>query len=67
MPIVAWYMDDSSEDQRKPHQLSPNVPVSKDKLKALGVLAWEGLGVDDLEKDDTFNKIRTERGYTYND
>jgi len=67
MPITAWYMDESSEDQRKAHQLSPNVPVGKDKLNELGVLSWEGLNAADIENDETFKKIRSERGYTYND
>jgi 1,2-dihydroxy-3-keto-5-methylthiopentene dioxygenase len=32
MTIEAWYMDDSSEDQRLEHRLSPNKPVSLDDL-----------------------------------
>jgi hypothetical protein len=37
----AWYMDDSSEDQRQPHQLSPSQPVSHDQLKKIGVLYFK--------------------------
>jgi hypothetical protein len=31
--LEAWYMDDSSEDQRLPHRLNANVPVSAEALK----------------------------------
>ena len=40
MVVRAWYMDDSSEDQRAPHQQVPNKPVSKEQLDAIGVLQW---------------------------
>jgi hypothetical protein len=46
MPIEAWYMDESVEDQRSEHRQSPNVPVSRKQLLALGVLTWEGLDAD---------------------
>eukprot|EP00850_Spirogloea_muscicola_P007986 SM000041S15545 [mRNA] locus=s41:745181:747352:+ [translate_table: standard] len=38
--IEAWYMDDSAEDQRLEHLLSPNQPVSSSMLDDLGVLRW---------------------------
>lgn len=41
MCLEAWYMDDSDEDQRKPHRLNPNQPVSLDQLKKLGVFYWK--------------------------
>jgi 1,2-dihydroxy-3-keto-5-methylthiopentene dioxygenase len=40
MVVVAWYMDDSAEDQRAPHQCVPPRPVSAEELAALGVLQW---------------------------
>lgn len=47
MPIEAWFMDeDTAADQRAPHRLSPNAPVSKEELVALGVVSWEGLDAD---------------------
>lgn len=33
-------MDDSAEDQRKPHRLSPNKEVTLAELAELGVLYW---------------------------
>lgn len=41
MSLEAWYMDSSEDDQRKPHRLSPNQPVSLDHLKTLGVFYWK--------------------------
>lgn len=43
MGIEAWYMDSSTEDQRKPHRLVPNQPVSLEDLKELGVFHWKVL------------------------
>ena len=39
MTITAWYMDDSSEDQRLPHKTDPVQEVSLEKLAKLGVLS----------------------------
>jgi len=44
MAMEAWYMDSSEEDQRKPHRLNPNEPVSLDQLKKLGVFYWKVRG-----------------------
>lgn len=41
MSLEAWFMDSSDEDQRKPHRLTPNQPVSLDELKTLGVFYWK--------------------------
>lgn len=41
MSMEAWYIDTSDEDQRKPHRLNPNEPVSLDELKKLGVFHWK--------------------------
>eukprot|EP00850_Spirogloea_muscicola_P020342 SM000213S06807 [mRNA] locus=s213:84456:86608:+ [translate_table: standard] len=64
--IEAWYMDDSAEDQRLEHRLSPNQPVSSNKLDDLGVLQWR-LDADQWESDPKLAAIREERGYSYHD
>ncbi|KAI3857636.1 hypothetical protein MKW98_028900 [Papaver atlanticum] len=46
--MEAWYMDESPEDQRLPHQKSPNQPVSLDKFADIGVLYWH-LNPEDYE------------------
>ncbi|KAG0625498.1 hypothetical protein M758_2G060100 [Ceratodon purpureus] len=65
-PMEAWYMDDSAEDQRKPHHRDPPEYVSLDKLAELGVLHWV-LDADSYENDPELQKIRKERGYNYED
>jgi 1,2-dihydroxy-3-keto-5-methylthiopentene dioxygenase len=65
-PIEAWYMDDSQEDQRTPHQCTPNRPVSFEDLEKVGVLYWK-LGTYDYATDPTLQRIREERGYKNQD
>ncbi|GFH31095.1 acireductone dioxygenase (Fe(2+)-requiring) [Haematococcus lacustris] len=62
--VNAWYMDDSDEDQRKPHKLDPNQPVSLSQLAQLGVLYWK-LDADQHETDPKLAAIRKVRGYSY--
>ncbi|KAJ9512572.1 hypothetical protein QJQ45_018929 [Haematococcus lacustris] len=57
-------MDDSDEDQRKPHKLDPNQPVSLSQLAQLGVLYWK-LDADQHETDPKLAAIRKVRGYSY--
>ncbi|XP_024542971.1 1,2-dihydroxy-3-keto-5-methylthiopentene dioxygenase 3 isoform X1 [Selaginella moellendorffii] len=64
--MEAWYMDDSSEDQRQPHHLNPVQLVSHEKLAALGVLHWN-LDADRYETDSKLQEIRKKRGYSYQD
>ena len=67
MVLTAWRMDSSDADQRAPHQLSPNVPVSKEALVRLGVLSWALDVSGPPEANELLNSIRKERGYTYTD
>ena len=66
VPMEAWYMDDSTEDQRKPHRRNPPEYVSEEKLAALGVAHWV-LDADNYETDLQLKQIRKERGYNYED
>ncbi|KAG7256088.1 hypothetical protein CRUP_032724 [Coryphaenoides rupestris] len=60
MPLDAWFMDGlEEEDQRLPHRLEPNQPVSLDALRTLGVFHWKN--------DPELEKIRKEHGYSYSD
>ncbi|KAI3436869.1 hypothetical protein D9Q98_006279 [Chlorella vulgaris] len=66
-PIEAWYMDDSDEDQRLPHRLTPNQPCPAEALHALGVRVW-ALDADAYERGDPqLAAIRKVRGYSYED
>ncbi|CAL1396577.1 unnamed protein product [Linum trigynum] len=66
MAIQAWFMDESSEDQRLPHRRNPDEPVSIDYLAELGVLYWK-LNPKKYEDDEELNEIRQARGYNYMD
>jgi hypothetical protein len=55
--LDCWYMDDSSEDQRKPHRQEPNVPAGADALHALGIVTWK-LDADTFENDPKLQAIR---------
>ncbi|CAN0443748.1 unnamed protein product [Ascophyllum nodosum] len=67
MTIEAWYMDDdTSADQRLPHRQDPNVECDVAELKSLGVVNWT-LDADKYENDPELEKIRHDRGYSYQD
>eukprot|EP00904_Undaria_pinnatifida_P011021 jgi/Undpi1/7049/HiC_scaffold_21.g09523.m1 len=67
MTIEAWYMDDdTTTDQRLPHRQSPNAECNFAVLEQIGVLHWE-LDADKFENDPDLEKIRQERGYSYQD
>uniref|UniRef100_A0AAZ3P7D8 Uncharacterized protein n=1 Tax=Oncorhynchus tshawytscha TaxID=74940 RepID=A0AAZ3P7D8_ONCTS len=48
--IEAWFMDDSDKDQRMPHKLNPNKPVSLEELEKL-------LDADIYETDPAYSDI----------
>ncbi|XP_073682827.1 acireductone dioxygenase [Garra rufa] len=64
--IEAWYMDESIEDQKLPHRLNPNQPVSLKQLEQIGVYYWK-LNADIYENDPELQKIREEKGFSYMD
>lgn len=64
--VNAWLMDDSDADQRLPHKREPNVPVSLDALRELGVLYWH-LDPEAESSAAELARIREERGYSYTD
>ncbi|KAI5618830.1 1,2-dihydroxy-3-keto-5-methylthiopentene dioxygenase, partial [Silurus asotus] len=64
--LEAWYMDESTEDQRLPHKLQPNQAVSVQELQEIGVCYWK-LNADIYENDPALQKIRGEKGYSYMD
>lgn len=83
MTISAWYMDASDEDQRLPHKLEDNEPVTESFLHSLGVLTWskitgEGYSIYfvdfnvfehfvQLSDDPNLAAIKLERNYNYTD
>lgn len=66
--VRAWFMNyDTSVDQREPHQFDPPRPVSLDDLQKLGVLYYKIENTDNPDKDDLLQKVRKDRGYSYED
>lgn len=68
--VSAWYMDNEATDQRLPHKLEPNQPVSLDHLAMLGVLYFHFTVDDDkayAQEGSAFNQLKKERGYSYED
>jgi 1,2-dihydroxy-3-keto-5-methylthiopentene dioxygenase len=43
MTVIAWYMDDSDEDQRATHQIDSNHFLSVSDLDKYGVVSWSGI------------------------
>ncbi|CAG7838505.1 unnamed protein product [Allacma fusca] len=65
--VRAWYMDNSTEDQRLEHHQTPQKFLSLDDLaESTGVLHWK-LDADSYLEDPQFEKIKRERGYSYQD
>ncbi|KAM8952452.1 acireductone dioxygenase [Pelodytes ibericus] len=64
--VQAWYMDDSTEDQRKPHQLVPEQPVTEKELRELGVHSYK-FDADNYETDPELAKLRKENNYSWMD
>lgn len=58
--------EESREDQRLPHRLSPNQPVSVQQLQHIGVFHWK-LNADIYENDPELQKIQEEKGYSFMD
>ena len=60
-------MDSSDADQRAPHQLTPNQPVTAEHLARLGVLSWSLNMAVPVEENAQLAAIRKERNYSYMD
>merc|ERR1711964_228519 len=65
--VRAWIMDDSQEDQRLPHMTDPPQFVSMDELQERCGVEYFQINADDYQNDQTLQKIRRERGYSYED
>lgn len=67
--VRCWYAADClpTVDQRSPLQLDPPQPVDLEQLKkSTGVLYWK-IDADNYKEEGLLDKIRKERGYSYED
>ncbi|XP_063375492.1 acireductone dioxygenase [Cydia amplana] len=65
--VKAWYMDDDKNDQRAEHHRNPPQFVSLDELYKKTGVEYFSLNVDTHETDGVLDKIKKDRGYTYED
>lgn len=64
--VRAWYMDDSTTDQRETHMTQPPNFVSLDELKKIGVNYWQ-IDSANFETSPELKEIRKEFKYDYED
>lgn len=64
--VQAWYYNETKDDQREEHKHEPVRPVELATLAALGVNYWR-LDPAKHESDPELQRIRDERGYSYQD
>ncbi|KAJ8961808.1 hypothetical protein NQ318_021423 [Aromia moschata] len=65
--VRAWYMNNDSSDQREEHYKNPPHFISVDELYSVSGVEYIKLNLDTLDTDGILEKIKTERGYTYED
>ncbi|XP_030830357.1 LOW QUALITY PROTEIN: 1,2-dihydroxy-3-keto-5-methylthiopentene dioxygenase [Strongylocentrotus purpuratus] len=66
MNVQAWFMGDSDADQRRKHHCNPPEYVDEEYIGKHGIKFWK-VNPDDYENDATYNKVRADRGYNYED
>ncbi|XP_066150720.1 acireductone dioxygenase [Euwallacea fornicatus] len=65
--VLAWYMDNDDYDKREEHHKTPPEYVSlKDLFQITGVECYQ-LNIETLETDGILDKLKKERGYSYED
>ncbi|XP_023026852.2 acireductone dioxygenase isoform X3 [Leptinotarsa decemlineata] len=65
--VRAWFMDNDHSDQRKEHHRNPPQFIELDELFKLSGVEYFKLNIDTLETDGILEKLKKERGYTYED
>ncbi|KAG5862023.1 hypothetical protein JTB14_034598 [Gonioctena quinquepunctata] len=65
--VRAWYMDKDPSDQRKEHHRNPPQFVDINELFKVSGIEYFKLNIDTLRSDGVLDKLKKERGYTYED
>ncbi|XP_030748930.1 1,2-dihydroxy-3-keto-5-methylthiopentene dioxygenase [Sitophilus oryzae] len=65
--VQAWYMNNESYDKREEHHKSPPEYVSLDDLFEISGVEYYKINIDTLKSDGVLDKIKSDRGYTYED
>ncbi|ENN81816.1 hypothetical protein HUJ04_010362, partial [Dendroctonus ponderosae] len=65
--VLAWYMDNEDYDKREEHHRYPPEYVSLADLFASTGVEYFQLNLETLQEDGILDKIKKQRGYTYED
>ncbi|KAJ0182279.1 hypothetical protein K1T71_001648 [Dendrolimus kikuchii] len=65
--VQAWYMDNDTADQRLEHHKNPPEYISLDDLYKKTGVEYFKLNMDTYLTDGVLDKIKKERGYSYED
>ncbi|XP_050312746.1 acireductone dioxygenase [Anthonomus grandis grandis] len=65
--VQAWYMDNGDYDQREEHHRNPPEYVTLDDLFQKTGVEYFKLNVATMDTDGVLEKIKRDRGYTYED
>ncbi|XP_058463703.1 acireductone dioxygenase [Malaya genurostris] len=65
--VRAWFMNNETTDQRLEHHLNPPVFLNLDELFNNTGVEYFKISTETFETDGVLNKIRHERGYSYED
>lgn len=65
--MKSWYMDNESTDQRLPHHLVPPKYLTQEDLTTKTRVEYFALNADTYKTDGILDKIRKDRGYSYED
>uniref|UniRef100_U5EVG3 Acireductone dioxygenase n=1 Tax=Corethrella appendiculata TaxID=1370023 RepID=U5EVG3_9DIPT len=65
--VRAWFMDDSTADQRLEHHLEPPKFIEIDELFRKTGVEYFKINADSYKDDKTLSSLRKDRGYSYED
>ncbi|CAH1176344.1 unnamed protein product [Phaedon cochleariae] len=65
--VRAWYMDDDETDQRKEHHRNPPRFLSLEEVFNLSGVEYFKINLDTINSDGVLDKLKKDRGYTYED
>ncbi|XP_044258841.1 1,2-dihydroxy-3-keto-5-methylthiopentene dioxygenase-like [Tribolium madens] len=65
--VRAWYMDADPSDQRTPHLKNPPEFLTLDELYKVSGVEYFKLNINSYTTDGVLDKIKKNRGYTYED
>ncbi|XP_055685690.1 acireductone dioxygenase [Lutzomyia longipalpis] len=65
--VRAWFMDNETTDQRLEHHRNPQEFISLENLFTKTGVEYFKINVDNHEADEMLQRVRKDRGYSYED